>query len=51
MPDFAVAAMVIIGFACCALALRLAAGRSRPPRTSPRMSHRGQRARRAMMDR
>ncbi|WP_157126313.1 hypothetical protein [Nocardia mikamii] len=47
MPDFAVAAMVIIVFVSCALSLRVAGGRT--PRAL-RVSRRPRRPNRAMMD-
>ncbi|MBF5000157.1 hypothetical protein IRT45_23725 [Nocardia sp. BSTN01] len=47
MPDFAVAAMVIIAFVSCALSLRVAGGRSI---RGVRVSRRPRRPNRAMMD-
>ncbi|WP_156511513.1 hypothetical protein [Nocardia nova] len=47
MPDFAVAAMVIIVFVSCALGLRVAGGRTT---RVDRVSRRPRRPNRAMMD-
>ncbi|NKY84769.1 hypothetical protein [Nocardia veterana] len=47
MPDFAVAAAVIIGFVCCTTALRVAGGKTPRVVRAPR---RTRRPNRAMMD-